>query len=474
MKRNRQFIQKFKDQRGVTAIVVAVMITVLMGFVGFAVDIGYVAATRNQLQNTADAAALAGAGLLGQIYLNMSSIDQQNYDCSTEQIWVSGVYDEDSIVAQALDVAGSGLGKNRAGVDTTGSTGVDIEILSGDVFIGVWDGTNPITETDCGNEEVDSPSPDAVTVTVRRDNAANGPITTFFAKLLGWKTASLKADATAALTGLAEAAPGTLNLPIGLSIWQFYYDCDFEKPKSGVCSDEITFSPTTDSCAGWHNFKDKIDGDAEEEKLLGFIEGNVCGEACSEPAFLTHSVESAFTDGAAWLSNKFTIDLDDIYGTEVGTQTPETVVGKDVFFFQGGKIAKLLVSGGVLTWDDSPAPRIIPSMDNSTIPSTHIVDGNSDKPTSFFALFDYFRFRDGDGDNSVWTAAAPVYEDECGCDNPKDQKILGFANVVVRVPNPPPDNTVTATVDCNFTVIEGRGGGGNYGGLKGSIPNLVE
>jgi hypothetical protein len=42
------------------------------------------------------------------------------------------------------------------------------------------------------------------------------------------------------------------------------------------------------------------------------------------------------------------------------------------------------------------------------------------------------------------------------------------------MPNPPPDTSVSVWVDCNQSFVEGRGGGGNFGNLKGTIPNLVE
>ena len=45
----------------------AVLMAVLLGMVAFAVDIGYIAVARAELQNGADAAALAGASrLLGK------------------------------------------------------------------------------------------------------------------------------------------------------------------------------------------------------------------------------------------------------------------------------------------------------------------------------------------------------------------------------------------------------------------------
>ncbi|WP_136513112.1 pilus assembly protein TadG-related protein [Geomonas edaphica] len=54
---------KKKDARGFALVYVALMIVVLVGFVSLAVDIGYMYVTKGQLQNAADAAALAGAAM---------------------------------------------------------------------------------------------------------------------------------------------------------------------------------------------------------------------------------------------------------------------------------------------------------------------------------------------------------------------------------------------------------------------------
>jgi len=449
VKQNRQFIQKFKDQRGVTAVVVGIVISTLMGFVALAVDIGYVAATKNELQNIADSAALAGAGLLGQIYLNMNLTQQQAYVCDNEDHLLTDpyAYDNLSIMAQAKDVVGSG--KNKAG-------GQDIVIDDNDVIIGKWN-NNTQTFTPTTSE------PDAVQVISRRDGVTNGPITSFFAKIFGINTIDVRADAIAALTGPAVMNEGEMNLPIGLSEWQFFDNCAPTDANDGICSEEITFSPTTESCAGWHNFFDPINATDEEEKLLGFVEGNECeGEDCAD----VPSGEPL--DGDDWLDEKFDIAE---HKQPPATETPVTTAGGSMYFFQGGTISSLF-NGGWLMWEDADGDRTVPLTDAS---GNQIVDGNAAKPAPFPALFDYFRFRDGDGDNSVWTATAPVYEDNCPCDNPNTElTILGFASVTVRMPNPPPDSTVTATVYCDFQVIEGRGGGGTYGSLKGSIPNLVE
>lgn len=54
-----------ESEEGSVAIIVALSLTVLLGFTAFAVDFGMMASVRQHLQNAADAAALAGAADLG-------------------------------------------------------------------------------------------------------------------------------------------------------------------------------------------------------------------------------------------------------------------------------------------------------------------------------------------------------------------------------------------------------------------------
>jgi len=49
------------NERGATVVMVAVLMVVLLGFAAFAIDIGHIVLAKNQLQNAADAGALAGA-----------------------------------------------------------------------------------------------------------------------------------------------------------------------------------------------------------------------------------------------------------------------------------------------------------------------------------------------------------------------------------------------------------------------------
>ena len=63
-----------------TAIMMAVSLTMLIGFAALAVDVGYVMLTKNELQNIADATALGGARWLGDRYSRMTYAQQQAYD----------------------------------------------------------------------------------------------------------------------------------------------------------------------------------------------------------------------------------------------------------------------------------------------------------------------------------------------------------------------------------------------------------
>src|SRR5437868_1017447 len=56
-------------QRGQVAIMLALAFPILLGMVGVAVDLGFGYAHRRQVQNAADAAALAGAQALGRHYV---------------------------------------------------------------------------------------------------------------------------------------------------------------------------------------------------------------------------------------------------------------------------------------------------------------------------------------------------------------------------------------------------------------------
>src|SRR5262249_34766227 len=58
-----------RSRRGMAAPLLALMIIPLLGMIAFSVDVGYMITTRTELQNAADAAAMAGAQQLMQPYV---------------------------------------------------------------------------------------------------------------------------------------------------------------------------------------------------------------------------------------------------------------------------------------------------------------------------------------------------------------------------------------------------------------------
>lgn len=216
-----QLTKPVKNRRGVTTVLVAVMMTMFAGFIALAVDVGYVMVTRNELQNVADAAALAAARYIGHTYEGMAYGARQSYFFEGPDI---------------VSVAQSTGFNNKAG-------GRNITVNDADVIIGKWNaGTKTLYDIDNYNK------PNAVRVIARRDSLANGPITTFFAKIFGQNTVDVSAKATAALTSESTSAPGNL-IPVGI-------DQQWFLNKEVFCDQVIKFYPTNtpEGCAGWHTF----------------------------------------------------------------------------------------------------------------------------------------------------------------------------------------------------------------------------
>lgn len=213
------------DTRGSVAVMVAVTLPMLLGFAALTIDIGQAVMAKNELQNVADAAALAGARELGVTYSGgpggtpppMTIQQQQSFSLSNAA----------PIKNAAKDVAVQNY-----------AAGTSITVLDTDIHIGQWNG---VTKTFTATNAL----PNAVRVTARRDGSANLPISTFLAGVLGVNSVSLSASATAALTPLGTTNPGELNAPFGIS------DNLGTWPN---CGSSIQFSPTPSSCAGWTTF----------------------------------------------------------------------------------------------------------------------------------------------------------------------------------------------------------------------------
>jgi hypothetical protein len=250
----------------------------------------------------------------------------------------------------------------------------------------------------------------------------------------------------AALTGPSFVDEGELKLPIGVS------------PLLPCGLQDINFSPTNTSCAGWHNFFDPISGSAMADKLIGFIRADTSIDPTTDLPWVSQG-NLSMIDGETWLNTLY--DMNPSQVPDPAT-TPVTTADEETLFeFQNGEITGLF-NGGYL--DDATYNG-----------NAGTVLGDDKHPAPIMNLFDYFRYRDGDGDDSIWTATVPVYEDPGPtCLPPNtDLVIIGFSTMIVTDVEAPPNQLFDADYLCDFKVINGRGGGTTYGNLRGTIPNLV-
>lgn len=109
---NTNFYAKYKDQNqhGAVLILVAVAMVAFLGIAALAIDVGFLMAGKNELQNAADAAALAGASVLARE-------DPDNFNVN-----------EDKIRQAAIEVAGLNSASNNK-----------VQLSNENVKIGIWD-----------------------------------------------------------------------------------------------------------------------------------------------------------------------------------------------------------------------------------------------------------------------------------------------------------------------------------------------
>jgi hypothetical protein len=155
------------NHKGFAVVYIALMIVVLVAFVGLAVDLGYMYVAKGQLQNAADAAALAGASQLPVI---------------------ANVRVQAKLFAEKNNAAGEAV---KIGLNDTNS-------LDGDIVVGYWNGSTISNTVPSGKVS------NAVKVVARRTSETgtgisedNKQVPLFFGNVINWGKMSAKADAIA-------------------------------------------------------------------------------------------------------------------------------------------------------------------------------------------------------------------------------------------------------------------------------------
>ncbi len=198
-----------KNERGVVAILCALLLPVLIGFVAFSIDIGNVVLVKNELQNSADATALAAAACL------FGRTDCGNLNAATPD-WSTAI------------TRGTNFAKNNS---VANSPVKDVTI-----DYGYWDiaSLNPSLQAlPYTPKSTDAP---AIRVTVNKTSGKNnGELNTFFAKIWGINSVPVSASAVAVVTSPGSAGSGSL-FPIAISkcLFDNYWDAVQNKPKNAT------------------------------------------------------------------------------------------------------------------------------------------------------------------------------------------------------------------------------------------------
>jgi Flp pilus assembly protein TadG len=172
MTRSRDINKRLHGQRGVVVIWFALLLPVFLGFMALAIDVARLNLTRVELQNAADAAALAGA-------LSVSGSP--------------GSYNWSNVESDARKMAQKNVANGKLIQHVTIDTNV------------YWDPSNPAS----GLHAVDTGTYlPAVQITIEISSTKNGgPLNFFFAPILG--IASKDVQATAIAAAKAPVAPAT-------------------------------------------------------------------------------------------------------------------------------------------------------------------------------------------------------------------------------------------------------------------------
>ena len=209
-------------RRGAITVLAAIMSLVALGLVAFAVDIGYILASKQELQRSADAAALAACWGYAERLAN-------------------GAQPADAIAAgrqSAADYAFS----NRIGNLQPAISQNSANSATGDVVFG------RIDDLYAYGASINTATPssfNAVKVKVRRDSTLNGETPFFFARVFGRTSMGLDAEATAgfyrSISGVkTPSSGGNLNiLPYALD-WDTWEDL-----LDGNAGDSWRWNPTT-------------------------------------------------------------------------------------------------------------------------------------------------------------------------------------------------------------------------------------
>jgi Flp pilus assembly protein TadG len=251
-----------KNEKGFAIVYLALIIIALVCMVGIAVDLGYMYIAKTQLQNAADAGALAGAAKLKPEDSTTSTVAKL----------------EAKRVAEANNVV-----ERRpfsGGVLLDGSN----QLSSGnDVTVGNW---NPAQSP--RYDESRTPVNSIKVRTRRTADSPFGQVNIFFSKLFGWQSMGATGEAICGRAAIATA-------PLGLC----FNACSLGSSISATTPVRFYWSPYPSELAdigtygtAWTNFSETSQAN-DNDAMLTYFCTNEAKDSCGKTVYTTNGVANS-------------------------------------------------------------------------------------------------------------------------------------------------------------------------------------
>jgi Flp pilus assembly protein TadG len=323
--------KRYNNERGVSAVLIAILMFVFLAFAALALDLSHIFVAQNELQNAADAGALAGARFL---------------------------YNDNGT---AVNPNANQIGHDAAIANNSENSAVEVNWNSGntgDVLRGHWSfaaksftsnaSLEPVDLWNVSDEELDANTNfiNAVQVTTRREAT---PIVAFFARIFGIEDFQRTATAVAYIGFSGTLHPGDVDQPIAICEESILnkddeYDCNIGRminSGQGVESSET---------GGWTSFNqdDPCTGGTNAQEVRGLV----CADGNPEDIFLGKDmatnggeIQSAFSRLIdCWMANRgdppqswnLTLPVVSCPGNNVGTcETVQGAVNLNIVWITG-------------------------------------------------------------------------------------------------------------------------------------------
>ncbi len=415
----------WKDQRGVTAVMVAVVMVVLIGFGALAVDMSHLYLVRNELQNASDAGALAGARVL---------------------------YTEDGT---AVNEGANGVAVQAATANQSDKAAVDVHWSGGnggDAERGHWsfatrtftpnDSLVPVDLANASTEELDANVNfiNAVRVRTRRQDT---PAASFLARIFGRDSFIVSAESVAYIGFAGTLTPEELDQPIAICKQSLLdNDGDFTCGVGRMINSGSNIGHNT---GGWTNLAQPC-----STANPPTVRPLVCGSGNPDPVFLGQGIGTV-----GGMQESVYDGLVDCWKTQAGLDPngplfPETPwkMTLPVVNCDGNNLG--------------PCSEVVGSVELNVLWITRTGVKNSYTP--------YPKRMAGVGQFTDWvcpSGATPEQAWTSFIDHFQLRDVLNNSAVTVE------DKTIYFLPDCDVHVPAGRTGGENFG-ILAKIPVLVK